>query len=77
MINDDLIFEFLLHIADEKIYSISIPNCILSDGGASILFECLTNQHSLAALKIYNNVTVITGYQKELPILITSTVKLA
>lgn len=43
-INDMIIFDFLIFISLEKIISISIPNACLSDGGATILFQYLSDQ---------------------------------
>lgn len=56
MITDEILFEFLLYIALERVYSISIPNMCISDAGATILFEFLEDQHSLSSLKLYNNI---------------------
>jgi hypothetical protein len=53
--------------------SFSIPNSCFSDAGATILFEYLADQFSLNTLKVYNNVMMLVGKEKEIPYLLTGT----
>ena len=68
-----MLFDFLMHIALERVLSFSIPNSCFSDAGATILFEYLEDQFSLNTLKVYNNVMMLVGKEKEIPYLLTGT----
>ena len=73
LITDDILFDFLLHIADEKLLFLSIPSCRLSDAGATILFEFLEDQHLLYGLKVYNNMFKLISHKLQTPYLLTGT----
>eukprot|EP00347_Sterkiella_histriomuscorum_P004873 403358763 len=76
-ISDQVLFDFLIYMSLERVISISIPNACFSDGGATILFQYLNDQHSLNTLKVYNNVMMLVGKEKEIPYLLTGTIELA
>lgn len=72
-INDQDMMELLIHILEEKVGIISIPNCIFSDAGASILFEFLSDQVDLTRLKLCNNIMELVSLAREIPYLLTGT----
>ncbi len=72
-ITDQMLFDFLMHIALERVISFSIPNSCLSDAGATILLQYFEDQFSLNTLKVYNNVMMLVGKEKEIPYLLTGT----
>lgn len=65
--------DLLLHIVQERVESISIPNCQLSDAGASILFEYLMDQSTLSRMKLCNNIMELVTQQKEIPYMLSGT----
>ena len=75
--NDEILFDFLLYIALDKVLCFSLPNSCLSDAGATILFEYLQDQFSLNTLKLYNNVMKLVGKEREIPYLLTGTLQLS
>eukprot|EP00347_Sterkiella_histriomuscorum_P017268 403350039 len=72
-LNDQDMMDLLLHVVQERVDSISIPNCELSDAGASILFEFLNDQTQLSRMKLCNNIMELVTQQKEIPYMLTGT----
>jgi len=77
LIDDAILFEFLLHAYEETVMSLSISNAILMDGGVSILSHFLQPQKNLQVFKVYNNVMLLVEKGLEIPLLIQSTSALA
>jgi len=71
VVTDEVLYELLLYLESEKVITISMPNCKLTDAGTSILFEFLQISTNLQRFKVCNNILQL--FPKEMPFLESAT----